>query len=61
MMVLEHGSKRYATLENDKLVVKEIKQYRWWSNDKRVCESDWFTSLEAAMIWANEGINNEAT
>ena len=53
-MVLEHGSKRYATLENDKLVVKEIKQYRWWSNDQRICESDWFTSLEAAMIWANE-------
>lgn len=53
-MVLEHGSKRYATLENGKLVVKDIKQYRWWSNDKRVCESDWFTSLEAAMIWANE-------
>lgn len=35
-MVLEHGKKRYATLENDKLVVKDIKQYRWWSNDKRV-------------------------
>lgn len=53
-MVLEHGSKRYATLENGKLVVKDARQYRWWSNDKRVCESDWFTPLEAAMIWANE-------
>ena len=53
-MVLEHGQKRYATLENDKLVVKDIKQYRWWSNNGRTCESDWFTSLEAAMIWANK-------
>lgn len=53
-MVLEHGSKRYATLENGKLVVKDTNQYRWWSNGKRICESDWFTSLEAAMIWANE-------
>ena len=53
-MQLEHGTTKYATLENDKLVVKEAKQYRWWSNNMKTCESPWFSSLEAAMLWANE-------
>ena len=60
-MQLEHGTTKYATLENDKLVVKEAKQYRWWSNNMKTCESPWFSSLEAAMLWANErgGVRND--
>lgn len=53
-MILEHGTQKIAQFVDDKLVVTEEKQYRWWSNDKKVCESSWFSSLNAAMLWANE-------
>ena len=53
-MQLEHGTQKTAKFVDGTLVIEETKQYRWWSNDKKVCESQWFSSIEAAMMWANE-------
>lgn len=52
-MFLEHEYQKTARWVNNRPVISEEKRYRWWSNDKKVCESGWFSSIEAAMLWAN--------